>query len=112
MNEALEHLFQDCASAPGALGCGVRLPNRTSHVRSYHPDYPREILEKTILHLSNASALLASHDLTAQRLAWTFSNGRIFLATRPDGACFSLVTRSDASAIEFFDRMTLQFYFV
>jgi hypothetical protein len=111
MNEALTHLFKDCASAPGALGCGVRLPDRISHVCSYHKSCPAETLEKTILHLANASALLATHDLTAQRLAWTFAAGRIFVAIRPDGAIFSLVTRTDANAIEFFDRMTLQFYF-
>lgn len=112
MNEVIDHLFQDCAAAPGALGCGVRLPDHTSHVRSFHQSCSDETLEKIILHLANASALLASHDLTAQRLAWTYANGRIFVAVRPDGAIFSLVTKTDANAIEFFDRMTLQFYFV
>jgi len=112
MNEALAHLFKDCASAPGALGCVVRLPDRTNRVCSYRKDCPAETLEKTILHLANAAALLANHDLTAQRLAWTFAGGRIFAAIRADGAIFSLVTQTDANAIEFFDRMILQFYFV
>ena len=112
MNEALDHLFKDCAAAPGALGCGVRLPDRTSHVCSLHPDCTKEALEKTLNHLANATTLLAGHELAAQRLAWTFSNGRIFVAIRPDGAIFSLVTQADANAVEFFDRMTFQFFCV
>jgi len=112
MNETLAHLFEDCAAAPGALGCGVRLPDHTCHVRSLHPDWPNEALEKTLLHLANAASLLASHDIAAQRLAWTFAQARIFVAIRPDGAIFGLVTQSEASAVEFFDRMTFQFFCV
>ena len=112
MNEALLNLLSDCATAPGALGCGVRMPDRTNHISSYHPDYPVEAIEKTLLHLANATALLASHELAAQRLAWTFSGGRIFVAIRPDGAIFSMVTRGETSGVAFFDRMTFQFFFV
>jgi hypothetical protein len=112
MSETLNHLFRDCAAAPGALGCGVRLPDRTNHVRSHHQDCSNEALEKTLIHLANVTALLAGHDLAAQRLAWTFAGGRIFVAIRPDGAVFSLVTRADANAVEFFDRMVFQFFFV
>lgn len=110
MNEALLQFLQDCATAPGALGGGIRLPDRTHQVRSYHPSCPAETLEKTILHLAHSLALLSSHDLTAQRLAWTFAGGRILVAIRPDGAVFSLVTKSETATIDFFDQLALRFY--
>jgi hypothetical protein len=109
MNEALNQLLKDCAAAPGVIGCGVRLPDRTTHVRSHDRDCSKEALEKNLVHLANATALLINHDFAAQRISWTFAGGRIFVAIRPDGALFSLVTRVDAKAGEFFDRMTLQF---
>jgi hypothetical protein len=111
-NEALELLLTDCAGAPGALGCGVRLPDRSSHVRSHSPSCSKESLERNLVHLANVTTLLAGHDLAAQRLAWTFAGGRIFVAIRPDGAIFSLITQTDAKAVEFFDRMTFQFFSV
>ena len=109
MNELFASLFEACAAAPGALGCGVCLPNHARCVRSYHQDCTNASLEKTLLDLSGAVALLAGHDLTGHRLAWTFATGKIFLATRPDGALFCLVTRAKADAGEFFDQMTAQF---
>lgn len=109
MNEALARLFDDCAAAPGALGCGVRMPDRTSRVRSFQPDCPNESLEKALLHLTSATALLASHDLAGRRIAWTFTGGKMFITTRPDGALFCLVTQAKMDAGEFFDRLAAQF---
>ena len=112
MNETLAQLLNDCAAAPGALGCVVRLSDHANHVASYHQACPAENLERTMSHLINALAMLTAHELTVQRLSWTFSAGRIFLATRPDGGLFILITLNDAHAAEFFDRMALQFYLV
>lgn len=109
MNDHLTRLFESSSTAPGALGCGVRLPDRTSRVCSYHKDYPNESLEKMLLHLANATALMASHDLAGHQLIWKFTNGRMFVATRSDGALFCLVTRAGVGAGEFFDQMTAQF---
>ncbi len=109
MNEPLARLFDDSAAAPGALGCGLRLPDRTSRVRSFHADCTNEALEKAMLHLASASALLASHDLAGHRIAWTFANGKLFITARPDGALFCLVTQAKTDAGEFFDRLATQF---
>ena len=76
MNEALASLFDNCATAPGALGCGLRLPDRTSRVRSFHADCPNDSLEKAMLHLASASALLASHDLAGRRVV-VVGGGRV-----------------------------------
>jgi len=109
VNEPLAYLFNDSAGAPGALGCGIRLPDRTSRVRSFSADCPNESLEKVLLHLTSASALLASHDLAGHRIAWTFANGKLFITTRPDGALFCLVTQAKTDASEFFDQLAAQF---
>ena len=109
MNESLARLFNDCAAAPGALGCGLRLPDRTSRVRSFHADCPNESLEKVMLHLAGASTLLASHDLVGHRVAWTFANGKLFVTSRPDGALFCLITQAKTDASEFFDQLVAQF---
>src|SRR5665213_3253362 len=105
MNEALKHFLEDCLSAPSALGCGVRLADRSNHVSSFHQGYPEAAMEKTMLHLANAMALLSNQDMAGQRLAWSFASGKIHVATRPDGALFCLVTLNNEHAIEFFDRM-------
>jgi hypothetical protein len=110
MNQALIQLLKDCAAAPGALGGGIRLPDRTHQVCSYHSSCPSETLEKMILHLAHTLALLSSHDFKAQRLVWTFSGGRIMVAIRPDGAVFSLVTKNDTTTLDFFDQIARQFY--
>ena len=109
MNEALAHIFNACASAPGAFGCGVRLPDRTSRVRSFHADCTNEALEKALLHLTSATSMLASHDLAGHRMACTFTGGKLFVTTRADGALFCLLTRGGAEAGEFFDQMIARF---
>jgi len=109
MSEALAHLFDDCAAAPGALGCGVRLGNRTCLVRSHDRNCTDEALEKSLHHLADAAGLVAGHGLAARRLAWTFASGKALVTTRADGALFVLLTRADADAGEFFDRMTSKF---
>ncbi len=109
MNEALAHIFSDCASAPGAFGCGVRLPDRTSRVKSFHPDCTTGALEKTLLHLTSAASMLASHDLAGHRMAWQFTGGKLFVTTRADGALFCLITRGGADAGDFFNQMTARF---
>lgn len=109
MNEPLAQLFDECAAAPGALGCGLRLPDRTSRVRSFASDCPGEALEKTLLHLGGAVTLLAGHDLAGHRLAWTFAGGRLLAATRADGALFCLATRAEADPGEFFNRLVEKF---
>jgi len=101
MNEMLEQLLSDCASGPGALACGVRLADRTHHVCSYHEAYTL-----------NAMALLSNNELVTQRLVWSFADGKIYVATRPDGSLFGLVAMHNENTIEFFERMVLRFYLI
>jgi len=112
MNEMLEQLLSDCASGPGALACGVCLADRTHHVCSYHEAYTLEAMEKTMLHLTNAMALLSNNELVTQRLVWSFADGKIYVATRPDGSLFGLVAMHNENTIEFFERMVLRFYLI
>lgn len=109
MNEALASLFDESARAPGALGCGARLPDRTSRVRSFDPGCPDAALEKALLHLTGTVALLSSQDLVGQRLRWTFVNGQLHIAIRPDGALFCLAARRDAAPPETIDRLLEKF---
>ncbi len=109
MNETLARFFDDCAAVPGALGCGVRLPDRTSRVRSFHADYSKESLERALLHLNSATALLSSHDLSGHRITWTFTGGNLLVTTRPDGALFCLFTGPRVVAGEFFDGLAAEF---
>jgi hypothetical protein len=110
MNEALAHFFEDCTVAPGALGCGARLPDRTCLVRSYAPSCTAESLEKSLHHLADATSLFAGHGLASNLLAWTFATGRLYVAARPDGALFVLVTRADVDAGEFFSEVAGRFF--
>lgn len=109
MNQALASLFDECANAPGALGCGVRLPDRTNRVRSFDPGFPNESLEKALLHLASSVAILDGQDLVGGQFVWTFAGGHLHVATRNDGALFCLVTRKETGAREFFDRVLAHF---
>lgn len=110
MNEALAHLFEDCALAPGALGCGVRLPDRTCLAGVYAPECTKEMLEKSLHHLADATGLFAGHGLAANLLAWTFASGKLYVATRPDGALLVLVIRAEVEAGEFFSQIAARFF--
>ena len=109
MNEALASIFEECAKAPGALGCGVRLPDRTSRVRSFDRECPGESIEKALLHLTSTVALLSSQDLVGHHLTWAFAAGKLHVAIRNDGALFCLAVRKDAGGVEFCEGMLGKF---
>jgi hypothetical protein len=109
MNQALASLFEECANAPGALGCGVRLPDRTNRVRSFDRDFPDQALEKALLHLASSVAILDGQDLVGGQFVWAFAGGSLYVATRNDGALFCLVTRKESGAREFFDGILAHF---
>ncbi len=109
MSETLARLLEGCAAAPGAIGCGVRQPGRPSHVQSFHKEFSSEALEKALLHLANANALMANHDISGKWVTWKFAHAQIFATTRSDGALFCLITRRGAEAGEFFESMASRF---
>jgi hypothetical protein len=109
MNEALASIFDESAKAPGALGCGVRLPDRTSRVRSFSRECPDESIEKVLLHLAGTVAFLSSQDLVGHHLRWTFAGGKLHVAIRNDGALFCILARKDAGQTEFFEHLLGKF---
>lgn len=109
MNEALASLFQECALVPGALGCGVRLPDRTSRVRSFDRECEEAGLEKSLIHLYSATTILAGNDLAAWQFVWVFANGQLLVAVRNDGALFCLAARKSAGAKEHFQKLVPKF---
>lgn len=109
MNQALASLFQECGLAPGAMGCGVRLPDRTNRVRSFDSDCTEAALEKSLIHLYSATTILAGNDLAARQFVWAFAGGQLLIAIRDDGALFCLATRKTAGAREHFQQLVPKF---
>jgi hypothetical protein len=93
MNDILQEWFVTGATAPGMLGCGIRLPDSTCQSYSFNDMCPREHLDQVLHQLAETMTLLASHGLAPHRLTWTFEQGQIFLITRPDGTLLALATR-------------------
>ncbi len=110
MNQALASLFDECATAPGALGCGVRLPDRTNRVRSFDDECGEAAIEKSLIHLFGATTILASNDLVARQFCWGFATGQLLIAIRDDGALFCLITRKTAGAKEHFQQLVPKFF--
>jgi hypothetical protein len=109
MNQALASVFEECASAPGALGCGVRLPDRTNRTRSFSHECDDTAIEKTLVHLYGATTILAGNDLAARQFVWGFASGQLLIAIRDDGALFCLITRKTAGAKEHFQQLVPKF---
>jgi hypothetical protein len=94
--------LEKTAQYSGVLACGVRLPNKSSSVKTYHESFPEARIGELLQCLTEVAFTLRNSKVGGARLRWIFANGQIYSARRPDGATAVLATGKDpaASAIE------------
>lgn len=92
MNDTFRSWLEQRARLPGVLGCGLRLPDRTCLSQSNAAAFTLDKLDAAWQHAADAAASLAQLQLPATRLLWTFAEGQLHCAARPDGTVFCLVT--------------------
>jgi hypothetical protein len=109
MNDTLQKWLVSDAIAPGMLGCGALLPDRTCLSYSFNETCTREQLDSMLHQLAETMALLASNGLASRRLTWAFEQGRVLLVARPDGLLLGLATQSNTEAAQNVDRLAADF---
>jgi len=79
------------------MACGVRQPNQSTEVRSYHESFPEARLKELMQKLTEIAFNLRQSQLGGGRLRWTFEHGRICTVRRVDGAVAMLAVNNDPS---------------
>ncbi|HWD18648.1 MAG TPA: hypothetical protein VHB20_05170 [Verrucomicrobiae bacterium] len=85
------------ANYSGILACGIRQPNQTTYVRSYHETFSEPRLTELMQKLTETAFNLRQSQLGGSRLRWAFEHGRIHTARRTDGALAMLAVNNDPS---------------
>jgi len=106
MNDAINQWFASCAVVPGILGCGVCLPDGTCVSHSFHDACPRERLDQALQSLGDSLPSFSTHGLAPRWLTWTFEQGQLRVALRPDGLLFGLAIQPNSPAAENLDLLT------
>lgn len=109
MNNSIEQWFASCAVVPGILGCGVRLPDGACESRSFHGACPRERLAQALQILGDSIPSFSAHGLAPRWLTWTFEQGQLRVALRPDGGLLTLAIQPNSPAAENLDLLTEEF---
>jgi len=109
MNDALNQWLDQCALAPGMSGCGVRLPDGTSFSRTANVLCPQAFFEETMRHLADSLPSIFAHGLAPRWLTWTFEQGQLRVAPRPDGVLLTLAVQPNSPAAQNLDLFTVEF---
>jgi hypothetical protein len=95
MSKALHTWLDGLDEIPGVLGCGLRLPDRSSAARSWSDTCPKETVEKVLRHGLDVMEVLRARRLPAGRLRWLFTEALVYCEQRRDGACLCLISTHD-----------------
>lgn len=109
MNNSLEQWFATCTVVPGILGCGVRQPDGAGVSQSFHDSCPRERLDQALQNLGDSLSAFSTHGLAPRWLTWTFEQGQLRVALRPDGRLLALAIQPNSPAAENLDLLTEEF---
>jgi len=110
MNPALDQWLASCARAPGTLGCGVQLPDRTCVSRSFKEGFPQTHLDETLRCLAGLAPVFSGHGLFPRWFTWNFEAGELRVVVRPDGALLGLVVEPGSAAAGKLATLTGEFF--
>jgi len=109
MNPALDQWLASCARAPGALGCGVQLSDRTCVSRSFNASIPQSHLDETLRCLAEATPVFSGHGLFPRWFTWAFESGELRVIVRPDGAVCLFAVENNSPAAKNLEVITGEF---
>ena len=109
MNPTLKQWLDRCALAPGMFGCGVRLPDGSCVSRNFNDLCPQASFDEAMRHLDDSLPSLFAHELAPRWLTWTFEQGQLRVALRPDGLLLTLGVQPNSPAAKNLDLFTEDF---
>ena len=109
MNNLINQWFASCALAPGILGCGVRMPDGSCVSQSFHDGCPNERLDQALHSLGDSFRSFSVYGLAPRWVTWTFEQGQLRVAQRPDGLLLGLAIQPNSPAAENLDLLTEEF---
>lgn len=109
MNPALDQWLASCARAPGTLGCGVQLADRTCVSRSFNEGFPQTHLDETLRCLAELNPVFSGHGLFPRWSTWSFEAGELRVILRPDGAVCALAVQNNSPAAKNLETITREF---
>ena len=83
---------------PGVLSCGIRFPDHTCCGRTNARATAADQLDQAWHQIAEVMTSLTQHRLTATRSLWTFAEGQVHCALRPDGIVLAIITPASTHA--------------
>jgi hypothetical protein len=109
MNATLKQWLDQCALTPGMFGCGVRLPDGSCVSHNFNDLGPQASFDEAMRHLDDSLPSLFAHGLAPRWLTWTFEQGQLRVALRPDGLLLTLAVQPNSPAAKNLDLFTEDF---
>jgi hypothetical protein len=109
MNDTLNQWFASRTSEPGLLSFGVRLPDGNCASQSFSNDYPCDQFDETLRSLAETLPLFSQNGFVPRWLTWTFEQGQMRVALRPDGLLLCLAIQPNSPAAQNLDSFTQDF---
>jgi len=97
MQEQVHNWLTEKVKVAGVLACGIRAPDRKTFTRSLSPQFPQIALENACRCLSDTFQVLNSNRFPVELVRWVYEKYFFYGFTRPDGHCFALLTRRNAT---------------
>src|SRR5271155_5050551 len=109
MNEKLNQWLDQCALTPGMFGCGVRLPDGACFSHNFNVLCPKASFDEAMRHLDDSLPSLFAHGFAPRWLTWTFEQGQLRVALRPDGLLLTLGVQPNSLAAKNLDLFSEDF---
>ena len=90
-------------------GCGVLLPDGNCVSHSFNDLCPQESFNEALRCLGDSLPALFAHGLAPRWLTWTFEQGQMRVALRPDGLLLGLASQPNTPAAQNLDLFTEDF---
>ena len=95
MKAVFQQWLEQRGRLPGVLSCGIRFPDLTCLGHTNARTTAGELLDQAWHQVGEVMTSLAQHRLSATRSLWTFAEGQVHCALRPDGIVLAIVTPAD-----------------
>ena len=109
MNEYFTQWLDARLSVPGMLACGVGPANGDAVCRSTDPAFSAEKMAEILPLLPRTATAPETEAAALKWRTWVFANGKIRIATRPDGLSFAAVVLANSDADQILDPLTEEF---
>jgi hypothetical protein len=109
MNDTALQWLTERGSVPGTLACAARRPDGNFITHTADPTCPATTIESILANFDALAAAGATESTAPQWSTWSFEQGQIVLAERPDGWRLAVVVRNESEAAGALDSLSQEF---